>query len=175
MGLYHLTKHLFQHSSSTSTVISLPPFNSRCNIVHFQNDVVSKTYISVDCDIWFKRLGNMLISRMYMLLFLSKDISLEYCSICPQSKQTRLAFPKVNVVFRFDSYIWTFGAHSILIHIMGRGISWQYLMIFHWKLEFFLCTLSLICFGSLSKFLLWLKPSFLFKLSPLELTTLLIF
>lgn len=69
---FSLSRHLFQYSSSHSCTDNVP-------------------YRSVDVNIWHKKLGHMSISRMQSPHFLSKNDSLSHCSICPISKQGRLA------------------------------------------------------------------------------------
>lgn len=80
-GLYFLSTSLFQPS-----LIQVSP---QCNTF------ISCT--SVNNDLWHQRLGHMSISRMHMLPFLSQNLSLTHCKVCPKSKQTRLSFPKASL------------------------------------------------------------------------------
>lgn len=120
---------------------------STCKLSDFD---VNKITINNTKDlIWHQRLGHPFLSRIHLLPFISKHYQLPHCTMCPQSKQTRLSFPTKSATAYFFPFhtghmdIW--GPYNVATQDGERYFltlvddytrtTWIYLM--HYKFDVF--------------------------------------
>ncbi|XP_075499123.1 uncharacterized protein LOC142537497 [Primulina tabacum] len=93
-GLYHLENTSSPHSGFYSfSHFPTSRFEPQCHTLTLDSTLVCS---SVNNSLWHQRLGHISVDRMKLLPFISTCDSMPHCSICPQSKQTRLRFPRAS-------------------------------------------------------------------------------